>query len=188
MNGTNGVNGTNGRDDFGGDAFRDNVFDEDAHDEDIFDEAPYDAGEFGADRLEEELRQAAAVLDPPPAQLEQIAVEAYALHDLDARVAELTFDSLVDAIPVRGATEPPRMLTFRAGETTVDVEVTSQGLMGQLLPPRPARIEVLAGPHAGAELATDDLGRFTGEAPPPGPFALRLRTGGEVVVTEWLRA
>lgn len=52
--------------------------------------------------LEEELRQAAAILDPVPAELRRTAVDAFVLHDLDARVAELTFDSLVDGIPVRG--------------------------------------------------------------------------------------
>nr|WP_223179521.1 hypothetical protein [Streptomyces griseicoloratus] len=138
--------------------------------------------------LEEELRQAAAILDPVPAGLRQIAVEAYALRDVDARIAELTFDSLVDAIPVRGETDPPRMLTFRAGEVTVDVEVTAEGLIGQLLPPGPARIDVLSGPRAHARLTADDMGRFTGDAPPAGPFALRLRTGEDLVVTEWLRA
>ncbi|PZH09917.1 hypothetical protein C1I97_14540 [Streptomyces sp. NTH33] len=138
--------------------------------------------------LEQELRQAAAILDPVPDHLLQLAVDAYALHDLDVRIAELTFDSLVDAIPVRGATDTPRMLTFQAGDLTVDVEVTGDGLMGQVLPPQPARIEVLGGPQAGAALTADDLGRFTGDAPPSGPFALRLRAGGEAVVTEWLRA
>ncbi|MCF2130898.1 hypothetical protein L1I79_31410 [Strepomyces sp. STD 3.1] len=138
--------------------------------------------------LEEELRQAAAILDPVPAGLRQVAVDAFALHDLDARVAELTFDSLVDAIPVRGETDPPRMLTFRSDGVTVDVEVTADGLIGQVLPPGPAGIEVLSGPRAHARLTADDMGRFTGDAPPAGPFALRLRTGGEVVVTEWLRA
>ncbi|MFC8005098.1 hypothetical protein ACFUCH_06920 [Streptomyces olivaceus] len=150
-------------------------------------------GEFPADDwdcglLEEELRQAAAILDPVPAGLRGIAVDAFALHDLDARVAELTFDSLVDGIPVRGESDPPRMLTFQADAVTVDVEVTEDGLIGQLLPPGPARIEVLSGPREYARLTADDLGRFTGEAPPSGPFALRLRTGREVVVTEWLRA
>jgi hypothetical protein len=140
------------------------------------------------DGLLGELCQAAGILDPVPPALRQIAVEAYALHALDARLAELTFDSLVDAIPVRGVTDAPRMLTFSAGEVTVDVEVTAQGLMGQVLPPQPARIEVLSGPQAGEPLTADALGRFTGDAPPSGPFALRLRTGGEVVVTEWLRA
>jgi hypothetical protein len=151
-------------------------------------EGTFTDGELDAGLLEEELRQAAAILDPVPAGLRQIAVDAFALHDLDARVAELTFDSLVDAIPVRGETDPPRMLTFRADEVTVDVEVTADGLIGQVLPPGPARIEVLSGPLARARLTADDLGRFTGDAPPTGPFALRLRTGREVVVTEWLRA
>lgn len=156
--------------------------------DDVSDEDGRDDQEFDAALLEEELRQAAAVLDPVPAELQQIAVDAYALHDLDARVAELIFDSLVDALPVRGAGDPPRMLTFRAGEVTVDVEVTAHGLMGQVLPPQPARVEVLGGPRPGPSLAADDLGRFTADAPPSGPFALRLRTGGDVVVTEWLRA
>ncbi|MFJ2734627.1 hypothetical protein [Streptomyces sp. NPDC087317] len=149
----------------------------------------FDEEEMAAGLLEEELRQAVAILDPVPHDLRQLAVEAFALHDLDARIAELTFDSLVDAIPVRGATDTPRMLTFQAGELTVDVEVTGDGLMGQVLPPQQARIEVLAGPRRqGPALTADELGRFTGDAPPAGPFALRLRAGAEVVVTEWLRA
>ena len=151
------------------------------------DEGPGDA-EFGADLLEEELRQAAAVLDPLPAELLQVAMDAYALHDLDARIAELTFDSLVDAIPVRGVEDPPRMLTFRAGELTVDVEVTDDGLLGQVLPPQSAHIEVLGGPAAAHPLTVDGMGRFTAATPPSGPFALRLRAGGDVIVTEWLRA
>ncbi|CAM5606788.1 MULTISPECIES: hypothetical protein [Streptomyces] len=152
------------------------------------DERPEGPEEFADGLLEEELRQAAAVLDPVPAELVQAALDAFALHDLDARLAELTFDSLVDALPVRGVTDAPRMLTFRAGEVTVDVEVTEEGLMGQLLPPQSARIEVLGGPQTPHPVVADTLGRFTSDAPPSGPFALRLRTGAEVIVTEWLRA
>ncbi|MXM64479.1 hypothetical protein GR925_13730 [Streptomyces sp. HUCO-GS316] len=144
--------------------------------------------DFDTGPLEEELRRAAAILDPVPAELRQIAVEAFALHDLDARIAELTFDSVVDAIPVRGATSVPRMLTFHSGDVTVDVEVSTQGLLGQVLPPQSASIEVLSGPQAALPLVADDMGRFTSDVSPAGPFALRLRTAGEVVVTEWLRA
>ena len=158
------------------------------NDDEGYGEEGFDDGEFDAGVLEEELRRAAAILDPVPAELRQIAVEAYALHDLDARIAELTFDSVVDAIPVRGATDVSRMLTFHSGDVTVDVEVSAHGLMGQLLPPRAARIEVLTGPQAAVPLEADDMGRFTSEVAPAGPFALRLRTDGEVVVTEWLRA
>ncbi|MFB7508517.1 hypothetical protein [Streptomyces broussonetiae] len=145
-------------------------------------------GAFGDLLLEEELRQAAAVLDPVPDALRQLALEAFALHDLDAEIAELAFDSLVDALPVRGVTDPPRMLTFRAGEVTVDVEVTEDGLIGQVLPPASARIEVLGGPQTARPVTVDPLGRFASDTPPAGPFALRLRTGAEVIVTEWLRA
>ncbi|MBN0042975.1 hypothetical protein JS756_02345 [Streptomyces actuosus] len=143
---------------------------------------------FDCERVEEALRRAAAVLDPLPDALRELAVDAYALYDLDARIAELAFDSLVDALPVRGEADTPRMLTFRAGELTVDVEVTDEGLLGQLLPPQQARIEVLGGPQVGTALTADAMGRFASDAPPAGPFALRLRTGGAVVVTEWLRA
>lgn len=146
-----------------------------------------DAGVDG-DLLEEELRQAAAVLDPVPEGLVQLALDAYALHDLDARIAELAFDSLVDGLPVRGVRDAPRMLTFQAGGLTLDVEVTGEGLIGQVLPPQSARIEVLAGPRSARPVEVDTLGRFTSEAPPAGPFALRLRTGDEVIVTQWLRA
>ncbi|MGW7255323.1 hypothetical protein [Streptomyces sp. NPDC054834] len=158
------------------------MHEDDFRDRDAFGE------DFGAGFLEEELRQAAAILDPVPAELRQLAVDAYALHDLEARVAELTFDSLVDALPVRGAPDPPRMLTFRAGGLTVDVEVGEDGLMGQVLPPQSARVEVLGGPQTAVPVAADALGRFTSAALPRGPFALRLRTGGDVIVTEWLRA
>jgi len=155
---------------------------------DISGEVAFDGEELGLDLLEEELRRAAAILDPVPPELRQIAVEAFALHDLDARIAELTFDSVVDALPVRGATDMPRMLTFHAGGVTVDVELTAQGLMGQVLPPQTAGIEVLSGPQAGWALETDPMGRFTYGEPPAGPFALRLRTGEGVLVTDWLTA
>jgi hypothetical protein len=171
MNGTNGANGMEGR----------------AFPEDDFTDGRFAGAETDGDLLEEELREAARVLDPVPAALRLLAVEAYALHDLDAQLAELTFDSLTDAIPVRGTTDVPRMLTFHSGGVTVDVEVTEQGLMGQVLPPQPATLEVLGGPQAGTPLAVDDMGRFMSGTAPTGPFALRLRTGGQVVVTEWLR-
>ncbi|WP_416980229.1 hypothetical protein [Streptomyces sp. T028] len=155
---------------------------DDELDDDGFDD------EFDLGSLEEELRRATAILDPVPPELCRLAVEAYALHDLDARIAELTFDSLTDAIPVRGAEDVPRMLTFHSGGLTVDVEVSEEGLLGQLMPPQSASVEVLHGPRAGAPLTADDMGRFACATPPTGPFALRLRTGGEVVVTEWMRA
>lgn len=182
-------------DDMDGAADMNSPDDMDAFDDELGGESD-DLAEFEGDDsldndlLEETLRQAAAIMDPVPAQLQQTAVEAYMLYSLDSQLAELTFDSLVHGIPVRGAVDTPRMLTFRTGELTVDVEVTAHGLMGQVLPPQEARIEVLSGPQLASPPAftADDMGRFTSELQVTGPFALRLRTDAEVVVTEWLRA
>ncbi|MFE9448112.1 hypothetical protein [Streptomyces sp. NPDC006739] len=175
-------------DEFPSDEPDDTGFDDTGFESTGFDDTGVDGIDFDGGPLEEELRQAAAVLDPVPADLLQLALESYVFHDLDARIAELTFDSLTDALPVRGMADPPRMLTFRAGELTVDVEVTGEGLLGQVLPPQPARIEILGGSRATLPVAADTLGRFTSDTPPAGPFALRLRTDADVIVTEWLRA
>ena len=81
------------------------AFGQDPLGDDEFDDLPGeqddDGAEFDEALLEEELRQAVAILDPVPAELRQLAMDAYALYDMDARLAELTFDSLVDAVPVR---------------------------------------------------------------------------------------
>jgi hypothetical protein len=157
--------------------------------ETTFDEAeePFDEAQLA--EVEALLREAALVCDPVPHALRDTALAAFALHDLDARLAELTFDSLLDAAPVRGAEDGPRMLTFAAGDLTVDVEVGEDGLLGQLLPPREAAVEVLTrpSPEAAASCAADETGGFSCPVEVTGPFALRVRTGDEVVVTEWLR-
>jgi hypothetical protein len=174
----------------------DHVFDEtnetdEANERGGADEA---TGAAGADEgllreVEQLLREAAEVCDPVPAALREAALAAFALHDLDARLAELTFDSLVDAAPVRGSVDAPRMFTFAAGDLTVDVEVGEDGLLGQLLPPQEASVEVLTRPAPGpsARCAADETGGFSCALDVTGLFALRVRAGDEVVVTEWLR-
>jgi hypothetical protein len=176
---------------YGGDDARDD-YDAFPPDDEFADDDPAftDDQALADDLLEETLRGSVADYDPVPAELERAAVAAYALYDLDTQLAELTFDSLLDAMPVRGAALAPRMLTFRAGDLTVDVELTTGTLMGQLLPPQPARVEILTGGPATAPtvLTADILGRFTSDRTVTGPFALRVRTDDEAVVTEWLRA
>ncbi|WP_228984764.1 small ribosomal subunit Rsm22 family protein, partial [Streptomyces sp. DH12] len=50
--------------------------------------------------------------------------------------------------------------------------------------PAPARVEILTGPRPATTTTTDDMGRFTATVTPSGPFALRLHTPDEVVMTE----
>jgi len=147
---------------------------------------------MAGDPLGEQLRRIAATVDPVPDHLLQLARESFTWRSIDAELAELAFDSVVDserAVQVRGGGEP-RLLTFAAGELTVEVEIIRVGsgceLVGQLVPPRPAAITVRHRSGT-AEVTADDLGRFLVGEVATGPMSLRLRsTGGAAVVTDWV--
>src|SRR3954463_13001834 len=72
-----------------------------------------------------ELRLAALIVDPVPQRVTFAAKASLAWRTIDAELAELTYDSALDAdrlTLVRGAAAA-RMLTFSASGLTVDVEV-----------------------------------------------------------------
>lgn len=147
-----------------------------------------------------ELRSLFDRLDPvEPWMLEQ-ARAAYAWRTVDAELAELTFDSLLDrdlAGSVRdGATAAPgsRMVGFGAvvdGEdVAVEVEIDrSSGvpvLVGQLLPPAAGVVEVHSADGTVGVVHADDLGRFRVRPVPSGPLRLRVRHANRDVQTTWL--
>lgn len=144
------------------------------------------------EELEQELRRAAAVFDPVPPGLQQYATAAYGMRTIDAELAELTFDSTLDreALLVRGG-EEARLLTFRSGAVTIDLEVSGAGsarrLVGRLAPGQPATIQVRSLDRV-VEATADDLGRFAADLDRTGPFSLRCRLPGEPrpVVTDWM--
>ena len=147
------------------------------------------------DELEAELRRLAADREPVPAQLVQAALDAFGWRDIDAELAELVYDSLVDADQaslVRGPADQ-RLVSFAVGGLTIDVEVTSAGsgrsVMGQIAPPQRATVDIRH-PRDTVTVETDELGRFESGPLPPGPASLRLRPppGGEgpAIVTDWI--
>ena len=146
-------------------------------------------------RLEEELRGLAARLEPVPGRLVQAAVDAYAWRTVDADLAELVFDSLADqdeAALVRGR-QQERLLSFRTSGLTIEVEVTAAGpsrrLIGQLVPPQRAEVEIRQQDEV-VTLITDEFGRFIAESLPAGPVSLRCGPAAEAhrspVVTDWV--
>jgi hypothetical protein len=151
--------------------------------------------EPGDTELEEELRRVVAQIEPVPPGLVEAAVGAFAWRTIDADLAELVFDSLVDqdeAALVRGSGQG-RMLSFRASSLTIDVEVTGTGascrLVGQLVPPQRASVDVRHGDNV-VTIEADELGRFSAGPLRSGPISLRCRPGAgpaqAPVVTDWV--
>lgn len=147
-----------------------------------------DADEF----LLASLAEALTALDPVPAHLLEVARGSLTWRTVDADLAELVADSALEPSGTRGRRTQPRTLTFSVGETTVVVEVAGEGalrrLLGQVVMPRPAEVEVR---HARgtSTVQTDDLGRFRLDAVPAGPLSLACTFAGSVqpsLVTSWV--
>src|SRR6266571_3664529 len=143
--------------------------------------------------LEEGLRRLAARLDPVPTRLLHAAAESFTWRTIDADLAELVFDSLVDqdeAALVRGP-EQVRLLSFETGDLAIEVEITgtesARSLIGQLVPPGRAAVEIRQGDDVVAADA-DELGRFSAGPLRAGPVSLRCSTRPEMrrVVTDWV--
>ena len=101
----------------------------------------------------------------PPAEVLESARQIYAWRTVDAELAALTFDSLLDAEPSRSrAGEQARTLTFEARALAIELEVDTdpQGrrLLGQLVPPQVADVELRVDGRVVAATA-DEVGRFT---------------------------
>jgi hypothetical protein len=142
-----------------------------------------------------QVREVLDETDPVPEFLLDAARETYTWRTIDAELAELTGDSLLEGTAVRSS-RAPRLLTFTAEAATLVVEVAEhvrgaslgRRLLGQILSPRPADIEVR---HAEGtfSVAADEYGRFRAEAVPPGPISLACRFGGALkpqLVTSWV--
>lgn len=147
-----------------------------------------------ADRaLEEHVRAALAGADPVPDHVRAGAIAAFAARTLDAELAELAYDSLLDQQVTAGVRGDggPRLLTFSAPALTVEVEVVDRGrtrrVVGQLVPPASGRVEVR---HRDGVVATDadEIGRFAVGGVAPGPVRIRCDLGSSrrPVETDWV--
>jgi hypothetical protein len=114
---------------------------------------------------------------------------AYAWHNIDAELAQLTYDSSRDrdaVAAVRSEAASIRALTFTSVRLSIELEVTESSLVGQIIPPRAGTLEV----HTTAgvtNLPVDEIGSFAVEPIPASPFRLRFRTtDGIDVLTGWI--
>lgn len=138
------------------------------------------------DQLEQDLRAAAAVVDPVPSRLLEGAIIAYGWRTVDADLAELVFDSLSESAvaAVRGG-DQPRLVTFRTQDLTVELELSADRLVGRVEPSGPSSVGIQQGART-VPVRADALGRFATSDLTRGALRLHIRRGERSVVTDWI--
>ncbi len=141
--------------------------------------------------LSESLEQA----DPVPADAVLAAKAVAQLGDVDAELAELVADSLVDDAALlfrHDVTMEPlgelsdRLVTFATPQVNVDLDLQADGrtVVGAITPPMSVDVD-LETPGQVVTAKADQLGRFhltTG----PGRCRLRIHAHEGAVVTPWI--
>ena len=135
------------------------------------------------------LGQAARARQAVPSWFVQAGKSAFAWHDIDAELAELTYDSQDERrapAAVRSETAPIRAITFTSARLRVELEITEGSVLGQVIPSRAGILEI----HTKAGISTaevDEIGCFAVNPVPVTPFRLRYRTqDGADVLTGWI--
>jgi hypothetical protein len=116
---------------------------------------------------------------------------AFAWRTIDAELAALIYDSSADAgrepaLTRNQTTADLRALTFASANVTFELELTDAGLIGQLVPPSVAEIDVQTAAGVTSTVTTDELGCFTIRVIPQEPFRLRCRASDTDVLTTWI--
>lgn len=140
------------------------------------------------DRLFDDLGAALRAAGPVPAATLAGGDAAYAWRTVDAELAALRYDSLLDReLLLRGSAPISRSLVFQGSTMSVDVELNDDALVGQLVPPTAGEVVLLGIAGELGRTRADELGSFTLAAPARGPIRLLCETSSGRLVTEWLR-
>lgn len=124
-----------------------------------------------------------------PDRLLDVGRAAFSWRDADAALAALIFDSTAapaEGAGVRAELAALRTLTFATDTLGVELEVTPDAMVGQLLPAQSGEIDILRPDGTSATVSADAVGWFTISPRPAGLFRLHVRpTDGAAVITEW---
>ena len=126
------------------------------------------------------LREALDADEAVPPEFIELGKNAYAWHNIDAELAQLTYDSIHEpdqALSLRAEAASIRALTFTSAHLTIELEVSEDSVLGQVIPAQSGLIEIQG--REGTTAATteaDEVGCFLLRPIPPSPFRLRFRT------------
>ena len=131
------------------------------------------------ERLLVALGEAIKARQAVPSWFVETGKNAFAWHNIDAELAQLTYDSNVDreVAVVRSETASIRALTFTSAHLTVELEVTASSVLGQIIPPRAGHAR---DPYQGRRHQYDRGGRdrlLRGRSHPGQPVPIALPHG-----------
>ena len=142
------------------------------------------------DRLLAALSEAMKARQAVPSWFIETGKNAFAWHNIDAELAQLTYDSNEDrreAAVMRSETASIRALTFTSPHLSVELEVTENSLLGQIIPPRAGALEIHTRAGEISTTEVDEIGCFAVDPIPDSPFRLRCHTAdGTDVLTGWI--
>jgi hypothetical protein len=143
------------------------------------------------DQLLAALKDAIGARQAVPHEFVEAGKNAFAWHNIDAELAQLTYDSTGGpeaAVSVmRSDTAAIRELTFSSPRLALELEVTADALLGQIVPAQVATIEVQMRAGGTTAVSSDVVGFFSVLPVPHGAFRLRCRAAGLDVVTAWVQ-
>ena len=107
--------------------------------------------------------------------------------DQDLLTAQLMFDSTQETAMALRSADSGRVMVFSVELKSVEIEVLSDRVVGQFLPPSAGEVEVEGEEGVIATVAVDDLGFFVIAPVPTGVVRLRCTTQTTRLVTDWVR-
>ena len=142
------------------------------------------------DQLFAALKDALSARRAVPPEFVEAAKNAYTWHNIDAELAQLTYDSTSAlepaALATRADTAGIRELTFSSARLTIELEVSTDALLGQVTPPQVATIDIQFRTGPASTVSSDEVGFFAVSPIPQGLFRLHCRAAGIDVVTGWV--
>jgi hypothetical protein len=136
------------------------------------------------------LRESMRARQAVPSWFVETGKNAYTWHNIDAELAQLTYDSESDsdrAAIMRSENASIRALTFTSAHVSIELEVTESSLLGQIIPPRAGTVETQTKAGTTTTTPIDEVGCFAVDPIPASPFRLRCRTAdGTDVLTGWI--
>lgn len=142
------------------------------------------------ERLLVALGEAIKASQAVPSWFVETGKNAFAWHNIDAELAQLTYDSNEDkreAAVMRSEAASIRALTFTSAHLSLELEVTENSLLGQIIPPRSGTLEIHTRAGEIRTTEVDEIGCFAVDPIPDSPFRLRCRTAdGTDVLTGWI--